>query len=226
MGKKFCCFALSATLLALCFPAYAQQQAKVPKIGWLGARSASDPVSGYEILRRELRALGYVEGKNIAFEYRSAENKLDRLPALSDELVRLKVDVLLAAATTEALAAKNATKTIPIVFYGGFDSFAAGFVENLTRPGVNVTGITNLSRELGGKRLELLKETVPKVARVGVLYEPAIPGSVLEVKEVLPVAARALGLTIAWKNSFLFRARKASDRSRRFIYGEYASVTY
>ena len=112
--------------------------------------------------------------------------------------MRLKVDIIVVAGGDPAIqAAKNATKTIPIVMMGaGADPVEAGLVESLARPGGNVTGITNLSRELGGKRLELLKEAVPKVARVAVLYDPAIPGSVLEVKEVLPVAARALGLTI------------------------------
>ena len=112
--------------------------------------------------------------------------------------MRLKVDIIVVAGGASSIrAAKNATKTIPIVMVGaGADPVEAGLVESLARPGGNVTGITNLSRELGGKRLELLKEAVPKLARVAVLYDPAIPASVLEVKEVLPVAARALGLTI------------------------------
>ena len=123
---------------------------------------------------------------------------IDRLPELAAELVRLKVDIIVVAGGTRPIrAAKNATKTIPIVMVGaGIDPVEAGLVESLARPGGNVTGITNLSRELGGKRLELLKEAVPKVARVAVLYDPAIPASVREVKEVLPVAARALGLTV------------------------------
>jgi putative ABC transport system substrate-binding protein len=123
---------------------------------------------------------------------------VDRLPELAAELVRLKVDIIVVAGGDRTIrAAKNATKTIPIVMTGlGSDPVEAGLVESLARPGGNVTGITNLSRELGGKRLELLKEAVPKLARVAVLYDPANPASVLEVKEVLPVAARALGLTI------------------------------
>ena len=117
---------------------------------------------------------------------------------LAAELVRLKVDIIVVAGGDRMVrAAKNATKTIPIVMTGGgTDPVEAGLIESLARPGGNVTGITILARELGGKRLELLKEAVPKLARVAVLYDPAIPGSVLEVKEVLPVAARALGLTI------------------------------
>ena len=137
---------------------------------------------------------GYIEGQNIAIEYRYAEGKRDRFPELAAELVRLKVDIIVVAGGDTAIrAAKNATKTIPIVMMGaGSDPVEAGLVESLAHPGGNVTGITNLARELGGKRLELLKEAVPKLARVAVLYDPAIPASVLEVKEVLPVAARAL----------------------------------
>ena len=151
-----------------------------------------------EAIRLALRELGYIEGQNIATEYRYAEGKHDRLPELAAELVRLKVDIIVVAGGDPPIrAAKNATKTIPIVMMGaGADPVEAGLVESLARPGGNVTGITNLGRELGGKRLELLKEAVPKLARVAVLYDLAIPDSALEVKEVLPVAARALGLTI------------------------------
>ena len=125
-----------------------------------------------------LRELGYIEGQNIAIEYRYAEGKLDRLPELAAELVRLKVDIIVVAGGDAMIrAAKNATKTIPIVMTGaGADPVEAGFVESLARPGGNVTGVTNLSRELGGKRLELLKEAVPKFARVAVLYDPAATG--------------------------------------------------
>ena len=142
--------------------------------------------------------LGYIEGQNIAIEYRYAEGKLDRYPELAAELVRLRVDIILVAGGNPPIqAAKNATKIIPIVMMGGgSDPVEAGLVESLARPGGNVTGITNLGTELGGKRLELLKETVPKLVRVAVLYQSAAPSSVLEVKEVLPVAARALRLTI------------------------------
>src|SRR5438445_13625955 len=123
---------------------------------------------------------------------------MDRARELAAELVRLKVDIILAAGGTGIIqAAKNATKTIPIVMTGGgSDPVEAGLVESLARPGGNVTGITTLARELGGKRLELLKEAVPKVARVTVLYDPTVPDSVLDVKEVLPVAAHALKLTL------------------------------
>ena len=141
-----------------------------------------------------LRQRGYLEGQNIATEYRYAEGKLDRFPELAAELVRLKVDIIVATGgDTMIRPAKNATKTIPIVMVGGgIDPVVAGLVESLARPGGNVTGITNLSRELSGKRLELFKEAVPKVVRVAVLHEPANSNSVVEVKEYLPVAARTL----------------------------------
>ena len=152
----------------------AQQQAKVFKIGWLGVRPvASD--TGLERLRKELGGLGYVEGKNTAFEYRSADDKLDRLPTLADELCRLKVDVLVAATTPAAVAAKNATRTIPIVFYGGFDAVALGVVNSMARPGGNATGFSGIASILVGKRLELLKETLPQLSRVAVLWDPQNP---------------------------------------------------
>ena len=133
-----------------------------------------------EGIRLALRELGYIEGQNIAIEYRYAEGKIDRLPELAAELVRLKVDIILTAGgEPPTRAAKNATKTIPIVMVGGgLDPVEAGLIESLARPGGNVTGITNLSRELAGKRLELLKEAVPKLARVAVLYDPGSPASV------------------------------------------------
>ena len=132
----------------------------------------------------------------MATEYRYAEGKVDRIPELAAELVRLKVDIIVVAGGGRAIrAAKNATKTIPIVMVGvGVDPVKAGLVESLARPGGNVTGITNLSRELGGKRLELLKEAVPKFARVAVLYDPASSGSVLEVKEDSPSRGACAGV--------------------------------
>jgi putative tryptophan/tyrosine transport system substrate-binding protein len=189
---------VAVVLLAVGVTAEAQQPKKVQRIGYLSPSDAATESTRSEPIRRALRELGYIEGQNISFEYRYAEGKVDRFPDLAAELVRLKVDIILAAGGTRlVMAAKNATKTIPIVMAGqGIDPIRAGFVESLARPGGNVTGITNLTTELGGKRLELLKEAVPKVARVAVLYDPATPDSVLNVKEVLPVAARALGLTI------------------------------
>src|SRR5437016_1556080 len=147
MRKKVTGFALSALLFALSLPANAQQPAKVAKIGWLGSRPPV-PGGGIELFQRDFRKLGYVEGKNIAFEYRHADNKLDRLPALADELVRLKVDVLITPGTNEALAAKNATRTIPIVFFSVADPVGVGLVDSLARPGGNITGFTVIAAEL------------------------------------------------------------------------------
>jgi ABC-type uncharacterized transport system substrate-binding protein len=191
---KFFSLALSALLSVLCSVGTAQQQpAKIPKIDWLGARSASAPAR--EWLRRELRALGYVEGKNFTFESRYAEDNIDRLPALADELVRLKVDILVTPSTNEALVAKNATRTIPIVFVGSGHPVAAGLVDSLPRPGGNITGFTRIAPMLIGKRLEILKETVPKVSRVAVMWNPRDPGSTQEWKES-QLATRELGLQL------------------------------
>ena len=181
--------------------AEAQQAKKIPRIGYLSVTQARDSTR-FEAIRLGLRELGYIEGQNITIEYRSADGRQDRLPELVDELVRLKVDIVVVAGGIRGIrAAKNATKTIPIVMGGtGIDPVAGGLVESLARPGGNVTGITNLTRELGGKRLELLKEAVPTVVRIAVLHESANPGSLRELKDVLPVAARALGLTVrSWE---------------------------
>src|SRR5437773_9567619 len=186
-------------LLAVAVIAEAQQPKKVSRIGYLSSFHPASESARSEGIRLALRELGYIEGQNITIEYRYAEGKNDRLSEVAAELVRLKVDIILTAGGTGIIqAAKNATKTIPIVMTGGgSDPVEAGLVESLARPGGNVTGLSTLARELGGKRLELLKEAVPKLVRVAVLYDPAnSPGTTREVKEVLPVAARALGLTI------------------------------
>jgi putative ABC transport system substrate-binding protein len=200
--RKLGSFALCVMLIALGFPVEAQQPKKVLRIGYLSSSDPATDSTRAEGIRLALRELGYIEGQNIAIEYRYAEGKGDRHPELAAELVRLKVDIIVVAGGSVTVrAAKTATNTIPIVMTGGGDDpVKAGLIESLARPGGNVTGITNLTIELGGKRLELLKEAVPKIARVAVLYDPAAPGNVLEVKEVLPVAARALGLTIrSWE---------------------------
>src|SRR5215510_3458860 len=198
MKKKIMLLALCAILLALCFPARGQQPKKVFRIGYLSALDPARDSARAEAIRLALRDLGYIDGQNIATEYRYAEGKRDQLPKLAAELVRLKVDIIVTAgADPVTRAAMNATRTIPIVMVGlGIDPVEAGFVNSLARPGGNVTGLTVLVRELGGKRLELLKKAIPKLGRVAFLYEPANPASVLQVKEVLPAAARALGLTV------------------------------
>ena len=192
-SKVFIGLALGALLVALCPCAHAQQLDRIPKIGWLSARRAS--TSGRETIVRMLRDLGYVEGKNVIFEYRFADDKLDRLPALADELVRLRVDVLLTPGTPGALALKKATRTIPIVFFDVTDPVAAGLVDSLARPGGNITGLSSVEAVLAGKRLELLKETVAKLSRVAVLWDPRNPGSTQEWKES-QLAARELGLQL------------------------------
>ena len=202
MKRKITGLALCAMALALGFSAEAQQPKKVPRIGYLSTLDPASESTRSEAVRQALRELGYIEGQNIAIDYGYTQGKVDRAAELAAKLVRLKVDIIVVAGGGPWIrAAKNATKTIPIVMLGvGIDPVEAGFVESLARPGGNVTGITNLNPELGGKRLELLKEAVPKIARVAVFYEPALPGGVREVKEVLPVAARALRLTVrSWE---------------------------
>jgi putative tryptophan/tyrosine transport system substrate-binding protein len=202
MNIKITVLTLGAVLFALSLSAEAQQPKKVPRIGYLSSGDPATESTRSEAIRLALRELGYTEGQNIAIEYRYAEGKIDRFSKLAAELVRLKVDIIVVAGgTIYVQAAKNATKTIPIVMLGaGADPVEAGLVESLARPGGNITGLTQLTRELGEKRLELLKEAVPKVARVAVLYNPATSGSDLEVKEILPVAARSLRMTIrSWE---------------------------
>jgi ABC-type uncharacterized transport system substrate-binding protein len=193
-------FALCAMLLAPCSFAEAQPK-RIPLIGYLSGSNPAAESADAEAIRQALRERGYIEGQSIATEYRYAEGKVERFPELLAELVRLKVDIIVATGGGRMIrAAKNATKTIPIVMTGaGIDPVKAGLVESLARPGGNITGLTILTSELGGKRLEMLKEAVPKLSRVAALYEPS-PGSVLDVKEDLPVAARALGLTVrSWE---------------------------
>ena len=187
---------LVAVQLAVAVIAEAQQPKKVSRLGYLSNTDAATDSPRAEGIRLALRELGYIEGQNIAIEYRYPEGKRGRTPELAAELVHLKVDLIVVAGGTPSVqATMNATKTIPIVMVGGgADPVKAGHVESLARPGGNVTGLTALTRELGGKRLELLKEAVPKLSRVAVLYDPANAASL--VKELLPADARALKLTI------------------------------
>jgi putative tryptophan/tyrosine transport system substrate-binding protein len=206
-------FAIVVALTVCGARAEAQQAKKIARIGYLSPTDPASDSARSEAIRLALRELGYIEGQNITIEYRYAEGKSNREPELAAELVRLKVDIIVVAGGDPLIsAAKNATKTIPIVLMGqGIDPVEAGLIESLAHPGGNVTGITNLNRELGGKRLELLKEAVPKVARVAVLYDPALVTSPRQVKEDLPVAARALRLTLQpWE------VRAADDFDRVF----------
>src|SRR2546426_1501009 len=190
-------FALSflcALLFARSFPVGAQQ--KVPRIGFLIISSPSAASPRVEAFQQGLRELGYVEGKNIIIEYRSAEGKSDRLPALASELVGLKIDVLVGGGGNQlALAAMKATKTTPIVMTNFADPVGSGFVASLARPGGNVTGLTSVTFDLSGKRLELIKETLPKVSRIAVLYDPNDPAKVVEFKE-MQTAARSLAVQL------------------------------
>jgi putative ABC transport system substrate-binding protein len=182
-------------LIALGFPAEAQQPKKLPKIGFLSSGGEGSP-AWRESFAREFGKLGYVEGKNVAFEFRNANTKYDRLPALAEELVRLKVDVIVTPGSNDTRAAKNATKTIPIVFTGaGSDPVTLGLVESLARPGGNVTGFAQIAAQLAGKRLELLKETIPKLSRVAVLWDPQNAGS-KEIWEESQRQAKELGLQL------------------------------
>jgi putative tryptophan/tyrosine transport system substrate-binding protein len=186
-------FALGVMLIALGFPAEAQQTGKVFRIGFLDPTTASGMAGLLEAFREGLSKLGWIEGKNITIEYRFAERKLERLPEIAAELVRLKVDLIVATGGPPARAAKKATTTIPIVMATVGDPVGTGLVASLAQPGGNVTGNSSLSPELNTKRLEILKDSIPKLARVGVL-RPA-GGGVAELKELRP-AALALKLKL------------------------------
>ena len=165
------CFPLTVFLLAVSF-AEAQQPGKILRIGFLDSSTASGSTVLVEAFRQELSKLGWIEGKNITIEYRFAEEKPERMPDLAADLVRLKVDLIVVSGTGVALAAKNATTTIPIVMTSAGDPVGAGLVASLARPGGNVTGLSSLVPELHTKRLEILKDAVPKLARVGLLRLP------------------------------------------------------
>jgi len=196
MRKRIFSFALSALLFALCAAVEAQQTGKVFRIGILDPSTASGSAVFWEALRQELSKLGWIEGKNIAIEYRFAEQKPERLPELAADLVRLKVDLIVVAGTPTALAAKNATTAIPIVMINIPDPVGLGLVASLARPGGNVTGLAALAPELNTKRLEILKDAVPKLARVGLLWRPVVNvGQDLQLEE-LRLAALALKLKL------------------------------
>jgi len=187
---------LASFVLTIADPAHGQHAGNVYRVGRLSGSLSSSTFS-FIALRRELRELGYVEGKNIAFELRSAEEKPERLAALADELVRLKVDVIVAGGPNDGIAAKKATKTIPIVFTDSpSDPVARGLVDSLARPGGNVTGFFTMSDVLAGKRLQLLKESIPKLSRVAVLWYPTKSGSSEPQWTESQLAARQIGLQL------------------------------
>jgi ABC-type uncharacterized transport system substrate-binding protein len=195
MRKKLIGPTLAAMLFALSFPTEAQQPTKVPRIGYLTANSPSAMAARNEAFRQGLRGLGYIEGKNMVIEYRYAEGKLDRLPALAAELVRLKVDIIVSGGSAPTGAAKEATATIPIVMTQDGDPIGNGFVASLARPGGNITGLSTLAPELSGKRLELLKEIIPRLSRVAVFVSSNSADYVQLLKEV-ELAAGAFGVKL------------------------------
>jgi ABC-type uncharacterized transport system substrate-binding protein len=188
--------ALSAMFFALCFPAEAQQPGKIPRVGYISGTGTSSNRGPYvEALRHGLRDLGYVEGQNFVIEYRGAEGKPDRMPSLVNELVQLKVDVLVVPTVSALRAAKQATNKIPIVMVTQVDPVATGLVDSLARPGGNITGLATLQRDLGGKRLELLAEVVPRLSRVGILRNPDEEVGSIGFKDY-EAAARALKIRL------------------------------
>ena len=211
MDRRTFLTGMTGGLLAAPLAAEAQPAGKVYRIGYLAGGSSTSGRHVIEALREGLRELGWVEGQNIVIDYRFAEGRYERLPYLAAELVRLKVDVIVAAPAPPAAAAKNATGTIPIVMIGAGDPVAQGLIASLARPGGNVTGLAySVGQEIFGKQLALLKEAVPKVRRVAVLWNPAVPTLALAIGEV-KVAARSLGLQVQ-----LLEARGANDFDSAF----------
>jgi ABC-type uncharacterized transport system substrate-binding protein len=186
---------IAAMLLAVAVIAEAQQPKKVPRIGLLIGSSASSNAASIEALQQGLRQLGYVEGQNVFVEYRYTRGNADEYPKLAAELVSLKVDLIVVGGGSSLARAVKETTKIPIVITGGSDPVGAGLVASLARPGGNLTGLTGITAELAGKRLELLKETLPRLTRVGVLWNPTDQGSAQGLKEI-EIAAPTLGLEI------------------------------
>ena len=197
MNSRSLFWLLTTVLLTTAPLAQAQQPTKIPLIGHLSGGSGSASLARTEAFRQGLRELKYVEGKNINIEWRSAEGKLDRLPALAAELVRLKVDIIVTTGPTPTRAAKEVTTTIPIVMTNDPDPVASGFVASLARPGGNITGLSTLSPELSGKRLELLKEIIPRLTRVAFLATPTVPGHAQLLRET-ELAARAFKVQLQY----------------------------
>jgi putative tryptophan/tyrosine transport system substrate-binding protein len=195
MIKEIISIVLGATFVALGVPTEAQQPKKVLRIGYVDAGSPATTGHRAQAFVQGLRDLGYVEDQNIVIEYRWAEGRLHRLPGFVAELVHAKVDVIVSSATPAIRAAKEQTSTIPIVMAGVTDPVGVGFVASLAHPGGNITGLTHLSQDLSGKRLELLKEVVPRLQRVAVLWNPNHPGQAAAFKEA-QVAAQALKVTL------------------------------
>ena len=216
IGRRTFVTVISAWLAIAPLAAKAQQAAPVRRIGVLSPFAASDAARWHEAFRQGLRELGWIEGKNISIEYRYAEGPAD-LPALAAELVRMKVDVIVTSATA-TLPAKEATRTIPIVMASNADPVAMGMVDSLARPGGNVTGLSQISSELAGKRLQLLKEIVPNLSRVAVMWNPGGRGSTVNWQE-MQLPARSLGLEL-----YPLETRKSNDFDRSFADASRAHV--
>src|SRR5262245_14532789 len=195
MKKHIFALSLGAMLFALCVSANAQQTGKIFRIGFLGSSTASGIAAPLDVFRQELTKLGWIEGKNITIEYRFADQKPNRLPELAADLVRFKVDLIVTSGGPTPLAAKGATSTIPIVMTTSVDPVAGGLIASLARPGGNVTGLSGLTPELITKRLEILKDAIPKLSRVGVLRQPRGILGDLQLGELRP-AALALKLKL------------------------------
>jgi len=194
--QKLVAGALSIVLFALCLSAEAQQQGKIPRVGYVsGTGSTFNPGPYVEALRQGLRDLGYTEGKDFVIEFRGAEGKLEPIPSIVGELIQLKVDVLVLPTISALRAAKQSTNTVPVVMVTQGDPVALGLIDSLAHPGGNFTGITSLQRDLGGKRLELLKETVPKISTIGILLGADEEVAPIGFKDY-EAAARALKLQI------------------------------
>ena len=195
MDRKVICLALGTVLCALSSSADAQQPKQLPRVGYLASGSRSSELSHIESFNQGLRGRGYTEGQNIIIEYRFAEGKLDRLPALAADLVRSKVDVIVTGGGPTTRAAKDATKSIPTVLVNTSEPVALGFVASLAKPGGNMTGLASIQTDLGGKRVELLKEILPQLSRLAVLANRDVPGYGVQMKEV-EVAAQTIGLQL------------------------------
>ena len=192
---RLCIRALGVLFLAVCFPVQAQQPAKVWKIGVLVSATRALNASREDNLWQGLRQLGYVEGKNVVMEYRYADGQLDRLPQLAAELVGLKVDLIIVSGTRAAVAAKQATSTIPIVLAGVGDPVQAGLVSSLLHPGSNITGLSRLSPDFIGKRVELIKEVIPKTNRIAALSNPDNPAHAANLRQI-DIRARASAIEL------------------------------
>ena len=211
MDRRTFMSGMTLGLIAAPLAAEAQPTGKVPRIGWLGGPTRESAQAFVQPFEQGLKDLGWVEGQNIVIEWRFAGGRAERLPDLAAELVRLRVDLIVTPSTPTALAAKNATRTIPIVTVGGGDPVGLGLVANLARPGGNITGLTStVGPEIAGKQLEVLREAVPKVSRMAVLWNPTTPGNALALREA-EIAARALRVELQ-----LLEARRLNDFESAF----------